>query len=460
MKSLPLITIATMCGGQMVAGDGAAMGTRVTTDSRRIQAGDVFFALVGERFDAHDFVGQVAAAGAAAVVVSRLPEQAAALGCAVIEVGDTLVALQNLAREHRQLLKALIVGITGSNGKTSTKDMISAVLRKKYSVFATEGNLNNHIGVPLTLLSMDESHDCGVVEMGMNHFGEIKVLADIALPDAAIITNVGVAHIEFLGSRAGIAKEKGTLAEAVPETGVVVLNANDEFTEDIATRCVAMVIRAGVGTGEVKATILESTAEGTRFSLNFGGKADAELVLPVAGEHMVGNATLAAACAWHHGVSPQDIADALGEAKLTKGRLQIKKVEGVTFLDDSYNANPDSMRAGLKTLAGIQVPGRRFAVLGRMGELGPHAESGHREVGEYAAGLDLAGLFTVGSGEAASIGEAAGKASPSLLRQHFATHAECAGHLKEWLQEGDAVLLKGSRSTAMEQVLTHFEQLA
>ncbi len=447
-------TIADYCGGRLASGDGARLCTRTSTDSRNIAAGDLFVALVGEKFDAHDFVPQVAAAGAAAVVVSRAPANASKLSCAVIEVEDTLVALQRLAREHRRLLDPLVIGITGSNGKTSTKDFTAAVMRPRHEVLATAGNLNNHIGVPLTLLSLEEKHTCAVVEMGMNHPGELAPLCAIAEPDAAIITNIGVAHIEHMGSRAGIAQEKGVLAESVRAGGVVVLNANDDYTPKIASRCMAKVITAGVGLGDVCATLHASGAEGSQFTLDFCGKARVEVSMPVPGEHMVGNAALAAACAWHHGVAPQEIAAALGAAQVTKGRLQVRHWRGVVVLDDSYNANPDSMRAGMRTLAGMKVSGRRAAVLGRMAELGPLAEQGHREVGEFAAQAGLDAVFTVGD-EAAQIGRAA--ASGVGETKNFPTHAECAAHLREWLKDGDAVLLKGSRSAGMEQVFTHLE---
>jgi UDP-N-acetylmuramyl pentapeptide synthase len=233
-----------------------------------------------------------------------------------------------------------------------------------------------------------------------------------------------------------------------------VLNANDDFSDAIAARCKARVIRAGVGQGEVRATLHESGAQGSRFTLDFAGHARVEVSMPVPGEHMVGNAALAAACAWHHGVAPEAIAGALGAAQVTKGRLQVKHWRGVVILDDSYNANPDSMRAGINTLTGMAVAGRRAAVLGRMGELGPHAEQGHREVGEFAAHAHLDAVFTVGN-EAALISRAAnGGVGES---RNFSSHADCAAFLRGWLKDGDAVLLKGSRSAGMEQVFTHLE---
>lgn len=456
MKALSLKTITEYCDGRLLSGDPAVMCSSVNTDSRKIQTGELFFALAGENFDAHAFVPQVARAGAAAVVVSKVPENAASLPCAVIEVEDTLLALQTLARCHRQLTQPLVVGITGSNGKTSTKDFLAGIMRRNFRVGATIGNLNNHIGLPITMLRMNEGDNCGIFEMGMNHAGEIEVLASIAQPDAAIITNIGVAHIEYMGSRENIAQEKGMLVEAVPGNGLVILNANDDFSSALAARSRAKTLFAGVGRGDVSATISESGLQGSTFTLDFSGTNRVEVHLPIPGEHMVGNATLAAACAWHYGVSPEVIADVLSKAEITKGRLQVRHWHGVTFLDDSYNANPDSMRAGLKTLAGMPVSGRRIAVLGRMGELGIHAESGHREVGEFAARMGLDAVFTVGD-EASLISEVASRENPKTLTKSFRNHGECSDYLMEWLKKDDAVLLKGSRSAGMEKILTPFE---
>jgi UDP-N-acetylmuramoyl-tripeptide--D-alanyl-D-alanine ligase len=455
MKPISLQMVADFCGGKLVAGDAARLVSRVNTDSRKIAPGDLFIALAGEKHDAHQFVAQVASAGAAAVVVHRPPADPLP-GCGVILVPDTLRALQDLARQHRRSLKPLVIAITGSNGKTSTKDFTAAVMSRTHQVCATEGNLNNHIGLPLSILSMTATQNCGVFEMGMNHEGEIAVLCSIAEPDAGIITNIGVAHIEHLGSREAIAREKGTLAANIPAGGLVVLNANDEFSPSIGRRSTGRVLTAGVGRGDVKATVRRSDEGGTRFELQFGGGSRVETHLPVPGVHMVANASLAAACAWHYGVAPGEIADALRDVKLTKGRMQIKRIRGVVFLDDSYNANPDSMRAGLAALAGLSIAGRKVAVLGRMGELGPHAAQGHRDVGECAAASGIDAVVTVGE-EAAQIGTAAAGTRATIEARNFSSHAECAEWLRIWLREGDAVLLKGSRSAGMEQVLTHFE---
>ncbi|MDB6003419.1 MAG: UDP-N-acetylmuramoyl-tripeptide--D-alanyl-D-alanine ligase [Prosthecobacter sp.] len=451
MIPVSLQTLAQFAAGTL-RGDGARLVTNVNTDSRKITAGEVFVALVGDKFDAHDFIPQVAASGAAAVVVSKINPAWGKLPCAVIEVGDTLLALQNMARGYRDHHAPLIIGLTGSNGKTSTKDLAAIIMARKCQTRATVGNLNNHIGLPLTLLSLREGDQCCVTEMGMNHAGEIKVLTDIAKPDAGIITNVGMAHIEYMGTQDAIAWEKGTLAANVRAGGVVVLNANDKYSEVIARHCQGSVSMAGVGCGDVAASNLRADATGTTFTLDFGGE-KVETRLPILGEHMVGNAALAACMGWRQGIAPADIADALNQAKLTGGRVEPKVVNGIQFIDDSYNANPDSMIAGLRTLSTLGDAGsRRVAVLGRMGELGSIAETEHRRVGEFAGSLKLDAVFSVGGNEAAWITEA----SKAVSSEHFPDHAACAARLREWLREGDVVLLKGSRSARMEQVLTQF----
>ncbi len=451
MRPLTLQQLADFAGGTLLHGDPARRVTQVSTDSRQVTGGEVFFALTGERFDGHDYISQVAATGAAAVVVSHpVPDPA----CAVIQVADTLTALQNLARAYRTWHQPLVVALTGSNGKTSTKDLTAAVLSRRHSLIATKGNLNNHIGLPLTLLSLGEEHTCAVTEMGMNHVGEIRALVDIARPDAAILTNIGRAHIEFLGSRENIAWEKAALPACIPTGGCVVLNANDDYTARIARLCQGSALTAGIEAGDVSAQDLTATATGTTFTLDFAGSR-VTASLPLLGRHMVGNAALAAGLGWSLGMEPETIADALSTAKLSGGRLEPKVIAGIQFIDDSYNANPDSMIAGLRTLAETAAT-RRFAVLGAMGELGGHTAAGHAQVGEFAASLALDGLYSIGSTDAARISDAARDGSAGEVL-HFPDHAACAAHLRDVLHAGDVVLVKGSRSAAMEQVLTHVQ---
>jgi UDP-N-acetylmuramoyl-tripeptide--D-alanyl-D-alanine ligase len=456
MKALPLSTLATFCSGTLHQGDGSRLVTSITTDSRSIQHGQVFFALVGDRFDAHDFLTQVASAGAAAVVISKRPPGWESLPCAVIEVQDTLAALQSAAHHYRLWHKPLVIGITGSNGKTSTKDLTRALFSQAHQVCATVGNLNNHIGCPLSILQLKPEDTCGIFEMGMNHPGEIAPLAAIAEPDIAIITNIGMAHIENMGTQDAIALEKGSLAEAVHEGGYIILNANDPYSPSIAQRCRARVITAGIDAGDIRATGLSPAATGTHFQLHFPDGTAVSCHLPIPGTHMVGNAALAAAAAWNSGISPKAISAALSQVALTHGRLETKHWNQVTILDDSYNANPDSVIAGLRTLAGLSCTGRRIAVLGRMGELGTESKRGHTSVGQFATEQGIDALFTVGDQDDSLL---ISQAAQCPTQQHFTTHTDCAVHLKKWLQPGDLILLKGSRSARMETVLTHLFSL-
>jgi UDP-N-acetylmuramoyl-tripeptide--D-alanyl-D-alanine ligase len=454
MKPIDLQTFARFAKGEILSGDGSLQVTEVTTDSRRVVPGQVFVALSGEKFDGHHYVPDVAKAGAAAVLVHRTDAGWGDLGCAVIKCEDTLTGLQNAAGAYREWHNPYVISITGSNGKTTTKDLTCMTLSPKYQVRATAGNLNNHIGVPLSLLSLREGDNCGVFELGMNHPGEIAPLAALARPDGAVITNIGVAHIEHMGSREAIALEKGMLAEAVGENGFVVLNANDDFTHSIAKRTRARVITAGLGAGDVAARELSESTAGTRFTVDLDGQQE-KVFLPIPGRHMVINATLALAVAWQSGVALDAAVHALAEVRITKGRLDVREVRGVTFLDDSYNANPDSMKAGLTTLAGLDAKGRKVAVLGRMGELGPHARSGHEEVGTHAAELGLDAVFTVGD-EAHWIVEKAASGCDHVAT--YSNHDDCVAALREWLKAGDLVLVKGSRSSAMEKIITLFDQ--
>lgn len=452
MKPITLATAADWSGGVLVQGDAGAVIAAVSTDTRDIPAGALFVALKGERFDAHDFLAQAVTAGAGALMVSR--REGYPDNTAVIRTEDTLEGLQRLARNHRRDWGGIVVGLTGSNGKTSTKDLTRAVLSRRWKVNATKGNLNNHIGLPLTILATQPGDEMAVCEMGMNHPGEIAPLAAIAAPDVGIITNVGTAHIEFMGSRAAIGVEKGMLAEAVHEKGCVILNANDDFTPSIARRSVAKVLTAGIESGDVRVTNLESDATGSRFTLHLPDGSSAPVHLPVPGRHMAGNAALAAAAGFHFGMKIDEIVAGLQSAQLTRGRLQVRKAGGLTFLDDSYNANLDSMRAALETLAGFSCTGRRIAVLGRMAELGEHSGQQHRDVGIAALQNGVDELCIVGAGDAPLIAESflAAGGSPAALH-FFPDQAACATHLRAAATPADLILVKGSRSSAMEKII-------
>jgi UDP-N-acetylmuramoyl-tripeptide--D-alanyl-D-alanine ligase len=454
MNRLSIFQIAEFAETPVLSGDGNALVERISTDSRTIKRGELFVALRGENFDGHKFVESVEKTGAAGAIVDLNWKGEIPANFAVIRVEDTLQAYQNLAAHYRESLSLKVLAITGSNGKTSTKDFAAAVLARRFRVTKTQGNFNNHVGLPRTMLEATSEDEVAVWEIGMNHPGEVAMLAKLAAPDTAIITNIGVAHIEFMGSREAIAAEKGALARAIGTEGTVILNADDPFSEGIAARTSAKVIFTGTTGGTVRASEITQSATGTNFTILEGAhRCRAQLPLP--GLHMVQNALLAVAAGRVFGLSLEDCAAGLAAAPLTKARLQIKEIAGVQFIDDSYNANPDSMKAALRTLVELDADGKRIAVLGEMRELGEESVRDHREVGETAAELGVDQLIAIGD-MAAAIAEAArnaGLPNTSVVR----STSEAAQLLGEIAAPGDLILVKGSRAAHTEQVIETFE---
>lgn len=447
MKHLTAAEIARIIGARVVAGDaGVLMQAGVCTDTRKLEPGCLFFALRGENFDANAFAEKALQGGAAIAVVSDWHGGNREQGT-VLLVADTLVALQTLADWWRDQLSLAVVGLTGSNGKTSTKDFTAAVLRKKYAVCATRGNLNNHIGLPLTVLETSAEHGAAVYEMGMNHPGEIAPLTALAKPQIAVITNVGSSHIEFMGSREAIAREKAAIAANMSERDTLIVPHDCDFLELIRSLTKARILTTGGADDAIRAENFHEVDGAASFTLVIDDQ-HWPVSLSVAGKHMVANALLAAAVGSLLGVAHADIAAGLREAVLTSGRLRRFIENDIVVFDDTYNANPESMLAGLETLASAAVgaTGRRYAVLGRMGELGDHAEDGCRRVGQRAGDLGL-NTITVGD-EADAIARYAGP-----LAKHFSTHEQAADYLRGILVAGDVVLFKGSRTSAMERVM-------
>ena len=453
MNSLPLSQIAQLAGGSISSGDQTVVVNKVSTDSRTLKSSELFVALRGENFDGHNFVESAAQIGAAGAIVESTWNGEIPKNFALIRAKDTLQAYQDLAANYRKSLMLKVVAITGSNGKTSTKDFTAAVLAHRFRVTKTEGNFNNHVGLPRTILEATSADEIGVWEIGMNHPGEIATLAKVAAPDVAIITNIGVAHIEFMGSREKIAEEKAALAEAVGADGAIILNADDLFTKTIASRARRKVILAGTNSGSIQAAEITQSGTGADFTILEGAhRCRAQLSVP--GLHMVQNALLAVAAGRAFGLSLEECAAELAAAPLTRARSQIKDIGGVQFLDDSYNANPDSMKAALRTLVELDADGKRIAVLGEMHELGDQSERGHREVGETAAALKIDQLIAIGD-IAAAIADAAGQAGLRKTTVVKST-SEAAEVLGEIAAPGDLVLIKGSRAARTEEVIEHF----
>lgn len=445
-----LADVARWCGGTLRSGAPEHFCEGVSIDSRRVPSGCLFVAIRGEHHDAHSFVADAAKAGAA-LLVERGRE--APPGVATVEVDDTTRALAELGAGVRGRFSGRVIAITGSNGKTSTKELTSAALGELPHL-KTAGNLNNQFGVPLTLVRLEDSHEVAIVEMGTNHPGEIAFLAGLAAPQIGVLTNVGTAHAEFLGGREGVAREKGALFEALPADGVAIANADDKNVMAQTARTRARVMRFGrspeadVCAEDVRAVGLE----GFRFRLRtpFGS---ADTAIPSLGEVHVQNALAAAAAALAAGVALEVVAAGLPRTPVVGGRLEPVRVGGVHVLNDSYNANPQSMRAAIETLCRLRGTGRAVAVLGDMGELGPQAPRFHREVGHAAGELGVDVLVAVGQ-HAKAMGDAAVEAGVAASAVAAAPDtAAAATQLRASLREGDWVLLKGSRAMQMERVL-------
>ncbi len=454
MRRCTLEEVARLSGGRLVKGDPSLVVDRLHTDTRTLSGGDCFVALRGDRFDGHSFVHEVKNHGAVAALVSNgvIPDLPEGLG--LVEVADTLEGLQNFAGAYRSLLKVRTIGVTGSSGKTSTKELIAAVLRTRFKTKATKGNLNNHIGVPLTLIALDEDDEFGVVEMGMNHPGEIAPLAKMAAPEIGVISSIGPAHIEFFADQAAIAMEKTELLAALPENGLAILNGDDEWSRRMAHRSRAPIVWVGSGADSTwRADDLKIAADGLKFRMSHSG-ASVMVKLPVINRIMVGNALLAAAVGRALGLSLDEIARGLESVQLPGARMQMVSVDGAWIMNDAYNANPASMKAALIALKEFPGAKRRVAVLGSMGELGQHAVELHRMVGEFAASQKVDLVIAVGPhAETYAVGATTGGLSSAQVVKALDA-AEATVALKSILSEGDVVLVKGSHFMGLEGLVT------
>jgi len=455
-------TIAQATRGEVLAGPDTAMATDVVIDSRFVTPGCAFVALPGETVDGHDFCMTALEHGARVLVVSRPAEQlaetvaaASEYDAAVVHVADSAIALQDLAAYHRSRLHCEVVGITGSSGKTTTKDFIDAVLASKLRVVSTEGNRNNELGVPLTVLRAGVDTDVLVVEMGMRGEGQIAALATVARPTLGLVTNVGTSHIELLGSQDAIASAKAELLAALPANGAAFLNGDDAYSQRLSQDSTAPVVLYGLApTCEVTACDLTIDAEGRASFVLVTPAGEADVSLPVPGRHNVYNALAAAAVGLHLHLSPAEIATALGAVTVTAMRMQVfTSASGLTVINDAYNANPVSMRAAVETLSEMTAATRRIAVLGDMAELGSLTELAHFRLGEQVARLPIDVLVTVGP-RATRIGEGARAVGmrPDVVRV-CATAEEALEVLDDVLEPGDAVLVKGSRVMGLESVV-------
>lgn len=418
----------------------------VCTDSRKIQQGCLFIAIPGDKFDGHDFAAKAIEEGAAAVIV----EKDCGLSDRQIMVKSSRQALLDLAGYYRSLFNIPFIGVTGSVGKTTTKEMVWTVMSSKYNTLKNEGNLNNEIGVPLTLFRLDETHEAAVIEMGMSDFNEISRITKAVKPDLAIISNIGVSHIENLGSREGILKAKMEILESMAPDAPVVTNGDDDMLSkaDFGTHPVTYF---GIQNSDCayKALDITSTDVETAFACGFSG-GPIRVCLPVAGRHSIYNALAAVAAGEKFGVDAKAGFEALKNYQTTGFRQKMVKKNGMTFIEDCYNASPDSQAAAMAVLGGMNCK-RKIAVAGDMLELGSYSETAHRLVGEFAAKNNIDILYTYGERTL----ESAKRAKELGVKdvRSFTDKSELSKDLVQTLCEGDAVLFKASRGMKLEEVI-------
>ncbi|MBE0416605.1 MAG: UDP-N-acetylmuramoyl-tripeptide--D-alanyl-D-alanine ligase [Coriobacteriia bacterium] len=462
MLTTSVETLISVTRGTLVWGSTDTMVNGVSTDSRTVEPGALFVAFAGTRADGHDYLEQAIASGARALLITRgseemsgVVESASRREVAIIRVPDALAALQALARHHRERLFCPVIGVTGSTGKTTTKEFLTSVLATRMKVVSTRGNRNNELGVPLTVMDAGADTDVLVVEMAMRGRGQIIELCHIARPTMGLVTNVGMSHIELLGTQESIASAKAELVEAIPEEGVVFLNGDDAFSGTLALSSRAPVIQYGLAdTCDVRA--MDITMDGE--SLASFEIVTEDIIIPVSlavpGRHNVYNALAAAAVGVHFGLDPEDVTDGLARASAGEMRMQtFTSAGGIHVINDAYNASPTSMRAAIETLAGITTAERRVAVLGDMAELGSLAELAHFRIGEELARHAIDVLITVGERAARIADGARAEGMDSDRVRPCVTADEASEVLDDLLEPGDVVLVKASRVMGLERVV-------
>ncbi len=449
MKTFLLSEILTSTGGRLIAGKKDAVFKRVCTDSRKAQEGDLFIPICGERFDGHEFIGSAFEKGAAGSLTRY--EQVAKDDRILIKVENTLDALGEIAAFHRMRFNIPLIAVTGSTGKTSTKDMTACTLESAgFNTLKTVENYNNEIGLPLTLLGLDESHHAAVVEMGMRGPGQIRRLAFVAKPNIAVITNIGLSHIERLGSKENILNAKLELLEGLADNGTVILNGDDDLLLPLKRSLAYKTVLFGTDRGaDIRAFDIKCYEDSLTFRVQ-AGNGSFNGVLNVPGKHNVSNALAAVAAGIAAGAQADKAVKGLSDYRPAQLRLNIIESDGIKVINDTYNACPDSMMAALEVLAGTSA-NRRIAVMGDMLEMGRWAREAHRNIGKFAA---LSGLdYIIGVGNhAVHICTGAKTAGKDTQIRAFEKVDDAASFLEGVLRDGDAVLLKGSRGMKMERI--------
>lgn len=435
--------------------DGKALATGYSIDSRTIQHGDLFFAVQGDRLDGHDFVEAALGSGAVAAIVRK--DAIARYSCKtrLLMVDDTLVALQSLGAGVRRIWGKTLVGVTGSTGKTTTKETIAHVLASQLRVHKSRGNFNNHFGLPLNLLQLEPEHDIAVIELGMSHAGEITALAKLAQPNIGVVTNVGPVHLEFFETISGIARAKYELIESLPAGGVAVLNADDEYVSQFGRDFRGKVVTFGIHKpAEICAQNIRSQgALGSTFDVEINGVRE-PATLPMVGEHNVLNALAAVAVALEQGIKPSAAVAALGSMSAVEKRGEVVEIGGATVVNDCYNSNPKALKSMVDAL--LLLPAQRHVVVaGEMLELGPTGAELHRECGRYMAERGVKRLIGV-RGLAKDMVD--GARQGGLDAEFVGTPEEAGERLAREIHAGDAVLFKASRGVRLEKGLEEFRK--
>jgi UDP-N-acetylmuramoyl-tripeptide--D-alanyl-D-alanine ligase len=454
MESLGIEEVIHACGAIPFNISGINQVTGIATDSRKLQRGDLFVSLKGENFDGHDHAESAIKNGAVVV----LSHQKLNVDIPYLLVENTLTALHKLAKHYKNKFKIPFVAVTGSSGKTTTKDMIASVLSEKYNVLKTEGNFNNAIGLPLTLFKLEKNHEICVIEMGMNSLGEIEVLADIVRPDAGVITNVGTAHIEKLKTRENILKAKTEMFAYFDCGNTAVINGDNDMLQNLHDKPYK-IIRYGLESqNDCRAlNIIEKGEAGISFDVAYQGKTE-NYQVPMPGIHNVYNALSAISIAMMYGLTKNEIDNGLKNFKPSKMRMEIfKGIMNTKIINDVYNANPDSMQAAINVLASMDTEGRRVCILGDMFELGEFAIEGHRMIGKFAIENNVDVILAVGK-MANELIEGARMGRTNQMLYSFETNTEVIDHLNEIIKYNDTILIKGSRGMYMENIVESFRE--
>jgi UDP-N-acetylmuramoyl-tripeptide--D-alanyl-D-alanine ligase len=457
-NKLPWEEMISGLSGRLIQGKLTGQATGVSTDTRSLKPENLFVALKGPRFDGHDHVRQAFEKGAAAALVSEpIPWGIVSADKGVIEVKDTLTAMGDLAGLWRRKFPVILTGISGSNGKTSTKEMLASILELEGPTLKNPGNLNNWIGLPLSLFSLNEDHRFAVMEMGMNHSGEIARLCQIARPSVGLLTNIGPAHLEAFGTLESVAKAKGELFEALEAEHWAVINFDDPRIRELAQNCQARKITFGLSSeAQIRAERLEITDQGIRFRILFQG--EEEVFLPIQGEHNINNALGAAATALTLGLTLRKVKNGLENFHLPEHRLQLKKgIKGIRLIDDSYNANPASMKVALKAFASLRQEKRGGLVLGDMLELGDQGVEAHREIGRLIGEMGVDYLLCLGPLSQELMKEAQQAICPPIKSFWVKNPREIIDLLPGIIREGDWLLVKGSHGMDMEAIVKALE---